>query len=101
MCGRAYDPRFLWMWPNARISVMGGDQAAAVLATVGGREDDEDFKAQIRATYEEQGSAYHSTARLWDDGIIDPLDTRRVLGLGLQASANAPIPTPSPALFRM
>ena len=101
MCGRAYDPRFLWMWPNARISVMGGDQAAAVLATVGGREDDEDFKASIRATYEEQGSAYHSTARLWDDGIIDPLDTRRVLGLGLQAAANAPIPTPSPALFRM
>jgi 3-methylcrotonyl-CoA carboxylase beta subunit len=101
MCGRAYDPRFLWMWPNARISVMGGDQAAAVLATVGGREDDEDFKATIRATYEEQGSAYHSTARLWDDGIIDPLDTRRVLGLGLQAAANAPIPTPSPALFRM
>jgi len=101
MCGRAYDPRFLWMWPNARISVMGGDQAAAVLATVGGREDDEDFKATIRATYEEQGSAYHSTARLWDDGIIDPLDTRRVLGLGLQAAANAPIPTPSPALYRM
>ena len=101
MCGRAYDPRFLWMWPNARISVMGGDQAAAVLATVGGREDDEDFKATIRATYEEQGSAYHSSARLWDDGIIDPLDTRRVLGLGLQAAANAPIPAPSPALFRM
>jgi 3-methylcrotonyl-CoA carboxylase beta subunit len=101
MCGRAYDPRFLWMWPNARISVMGGDQAASVLATVGGREDDEDFKANIRATYEEQGSAYHSTARLWDDGIIDPLDTRRVLGLGLQAAANAPIPAPSPALFRM
>jgi 3-methylcrotonyl-CoA carboxylase beta subunit len=101
MCGRAYDPRFLWMWPNARISVMGGDQAAAVLATVGGREDDEDFKATIRATYEEQGAAYHSTARLWDDGIIDPLDTRRVLGLGLQAAANAPIPPPSPALFRM
>src|SRR4051794_5045389 len=92
MCGRAYDPRVLWMWPNARISVMGGDQAAAVLATVGGREDDEDFKVQIRSTYEEQGSAYHSTARLWDDGIIDPLDTRRVLGLGLQAAANAPIP---------
>ncbi len=101
MCGRAYDPRFLWMWPNARISVMGGDQAASVLATVGGREDDEDFKANIRATYEEQGSAYHSTARLWDDGIIDPLDTRRVLGLGLQAAANAPIPAPSPALYRM
>jgi len=101
MCGRAYDPRFLWMWPNARISVMGGDQAAAVLATVGDREDDEDFKASIRATYEEQGSAYHSSARLWDDGIIDPLDTRRVLGLGLQVAANAPIPTPSPAVFRM
>jgi 3-methylcrotonyl-CoA carboxylase beta subunit len=101
MCGRAYDPRFLWMWPTARISVMGGEQAASVLATVGGREDDEEFKASIRATYEEQGSAYHSTARLWDDGIIDPLDTRRVLGLGLQAAANAPIPAPSPALFRM
>jgi len=101
MCGRAYDPRFLWMWPNARISVMGGEQAASVLATVGGREDDEDFKATIRATYEEQGSAYHSSARLWDDGIIDPIDTRRVLGLGLQAAANAPIPAPSAALFRM
>ncbi|MFL6088793.1 MAG: acyl-CoA carboxylase subunit beta [Aeromicrobium sp.] len=101
MCGRAYDPRFLWMWPNARISVMGGEQAASVLATVGGRENDEDFKASIRATYEEQGSAYHSTARLWDDGIIDPIDTRRVLGLSLQAASNAPIPAPSPALFRM
>jgi len=101
MCGRAYDPRFLWMWPNARISVMGGEQAASVLATVGGREDDEEFKAGIRATYEEQGSAYHSTARLWDDGIIDPLDTRRVLGLGLQVAANAPIRVPKPALFRM
>ena len=101
MCGRAYDPRFLWMWPNARISVMGGEQAASVLATVGGREDDEEFKDSIRATYEEQGSAYHSTARLWDDGIIDPIDTRRVLGLGLQAASNAPIPAPGPALFRM
>ena len=101
MCGRAYDPRFLWMWPNARISVMGGEQAASVLATVGGREDDEDFKNKIRATYEEQGSAYHSTARLWDDGIIDPLDTRRVLGLSIQAAANAPMPPPAPALFRM
>ena len=112
MCGRAYDPRFLWMWPNARISVMGGEQAASVLATVrrdaieakGGSwsaEEEQAFKDPIVATYEEQGSAYHSTARLWDDGIIDPLDTRRVLGLGLQAAANAPIRVPKPALFRM
>jgi 3-methylcrotonyl-CoA carboxylase beta subunit len=112
MCGRAYDPRFLWMWPNARISVMGGEQAASVLATVrrdaietkGGTwsaEEEQAFKDPILATYEEQGSAYHSTARLWDDGIIDPLDTRRVLGLGLQAAANAPIRVPKPALFRM
>ena len=95
MCGRAYSPRFLWMWPNARISVMGGEQAAAVLATV--RRDqlgdawaageEEDFKKPIRDQYEEQGSPYYSTARIWDDGIIDPLDTRRVLGLGLAACA--------------
>ena len=112
MCGRAYDPRFLWMWPNARISVMGGDQAASVLATVrrdgvearGGEwsEDDEEaFKAPIREQYEEQGSPYYSTARLWDDGIIDPLDTRRVLGMGLAAAANAPVPPPSYGIFRM
>ncbi|RLV57328.1 methylcrotonoyl-CoA carboxylase [Aeromicrobium phragmitis] len=113
MCGRAYDPRFLWMWPNARISVMGGDQAASVLATVrrdgieakGGTwsaEEEEAFRAPIRAQYEEQGSAYYSTARLWDDGIIDPADTRRVLGLGLQAAVNAPIPpTPQFGVFRL
>jgi len=101
MCGRAYDPRFLWMWPNARISVMGGEQAANVLATVAGREDDEDFKAPIREQYETQGSPYYATARLWDDGIIDPADTRRVLGMGLAAAAHAPIPEPSYGIFRM
>jgi 3-methylcrotonyl-CoA carboxylase beta subunit len=112
MCGRAYDPRFLWMWPNARISVMGGEQAASVLATVrrdgieakGGEwsaEEEEAFKAPIRDQYEDQGSPYYSTARLWDDGVIDPIDTRRVLGMGLAAAANAPIPTPSYGVFRM
>jgi len=112
MCGRAYDPRFLWMWPNARISVMGGEQAASVLATVrrdgieakGGEwsaDDEEAFKAPIRDQYEEQGSPYYSTARLWDDGVIDPVDTRRVLGMGLAAAANAPIPAPSYGVFRM
>lgn len=101
MCGRAYDPRFLWMWPNARISVMGGEQAASVLATVAGKPDDEEFKAPIREQYETQGSPYYATARLWDDGIIDPADTRRVLGMGLAAAANAPIPAPSYGVFRM
>ena len=104
MCGRAYDPRFLWMWPNARISVMGGEQAASVLATVRGFEsaaDEEAYKAPIREQYERQGSPYYATARLWDDGIIDPVDTRRVLGLGLAAAANAPIPAPSYGVFRM
>jgi 3-methylcrotonyl-CoA carboxylase beta subunit len=112
MCGRAYDPRFLWMWPNARISVMGGEQAASVLATVrrdgiearGGEwsaEDEEAFKAPIRDQYEHQGSPYYSTARLWDDGIIDPVDTRRVLGMGLAAAANAPVPEPSYGVWRM
>jgi 3-methylcrotonyl-CoA carboxylase beta subunit len=103
MCGRAYDPRFLWMWPNARISVMGGEQAASVLAEVRGpdREDTEEFKAGIRDQYEAQGSPYYSTARLWDDGVIDPADTRRVLGMGLSAAANAPIPEPSYGIFRM
>ncbi len=101
MCGRAYDPRFLWMWPNARISVMGGEQAANVLATVAGREEDDDFKASIRDQYETQGSPYYATARLWDDGIIDPVDTRRVLGMGLAATANAPVPDPSYGIFRM
>ncbi|MGN6781602.1 MAG: carboxyl transferase domain-containing protein, partial [Marmoricola sp.] len=103
MCGRAYDPRFLWMWPNARISVMGGEQAASVLATVRrdgleargetwSAEDEERFKDPIRAQYEEQGSPYYSTARLWDDGVIDPVDTRRVLGMGLSVAAQAPVP---------
>ncbi len=101
MCGRAYDPRFLWMWPNSRISVMGGEQAASVLATVAGRADDEEFKAPIREQYESQGSPYYATARLWDDGIIDPADTRRVLGLGLAAASHAPIPEPSYGIFRM
>ncbi|WP_439331845.1 carboxyl transferase domain-containing protein [Nocardioides flavescens] len=104
MCGRAYDPRFLWMWPNARISVMGGEQAAAVLAEVR-RPDDptpvEEFKAPIRGQYETQGSPYYSTARLWDDGVIDPVDTRRVLGMGLAAAAHAPTPAPSYGVFRM
>ena len=103
MCGRAYDPRFLWMWPNARISVMGGEQAASVLAEVRGpdRDDTEEFKAGIRDQYDAQGSPYYSTARLWDDGVIDPADTRRVLGMGLAAAANAPIPEPSYGIFRM
>ena len=105
MCGRAYDPRFLWMWPNARISVMGGEQAASVLATVRGfdtrGEEEEAFKVPIREQYEAQGSPYYSTARLWDDGIIDPADTRRVLGMGLAAAANASTPAPSYGVFRM
>ena len=104
MCGRAYDPRFLWTWPNARISVMGGEQAASVLATVRGfdtAEAEEEFKAPIRAQYEAQGSPYYATARLWDDGIIDPADTRRVLGLGLVVAAHAPVPAPSYGVFRM
>ena len=96
MCGRAYEPRQLWMWPNARISVMGGEQAATVLTMVGDADPDE-----IRATYEAEGNPYYSTARLWDDGIIDPLDTRRVLALGLAAAANAPIPETTFGVFRM
>ena len=96
MCGRAYGPRQLWMWPNARISVMGGDQAATVLTTVGDADPDE-----IRAKYEHEGSPYYSTARLWDDGIIDPRDTRRVLALGLAAAANAPVPETTFGVFRM
>ena len=96
MCGRAYEPRQLWMWPNARISVMGGEQAATVLTTVGDADPDE-----IRAKYEAEGNPYHSTARLWDDGIIDPLDTRRVLALGLSAALNAPIPETTFGVFRM
>src|SRR4051812_15227684 len=112
MCGRAYDPRFLWMWPNARISVMGGEQAASVLATVRrdgfesrgedwSAEDEEAFKSPIRDQYEHQGSPYYATARLWDDGVIDPADTRRVLGMGLAVAAQAPIPAPSYGVFRM
>jgi 3-methylcrotonyl-CoA carboxylase beta subunit len=101
MCGRAYAPRFLWMWPNARISVMGGEQAATVLAIVRGSPDDEDFKAPIREQYERQGHPYYSTARLWDDGVIDPLDTRNLLALGISAACNAPIPEPRYGVFRM
>ena len=104
MCGRAYSPRFLWMWPNARISVMGGEQAASVLATVRGdmtAEEEEAFKAPIRAQYEDQGNPYYSTARLWDDGVIDPADTRTVLGLALSATANAPVEPISYGVFRM
>jgi acetyl-CoA carboxylase carboxyltransferase component len=96
MCGRAYEPRQLWMWPNARISVMGGEQAATVLSMVGDADPDE-----IRATYEREGNPYHSTARLWDDGIIDPLDTRRVLALGISAALNAPVPDSRFGVFRM
>jgi len=104
MCGRAYSPRFLWMWPNARISVMGGEQAASVLATVRGEmspEEEEAFKAPIREQYEQQGNPYYSTARLWDDGVIDPADTRTVLGLALSAAANAPLEPVSYGVFRM
>jgi 3-methylcrotonyl-CoA carboxylase beta subunit len=112
MCGRAYGARFLWMWPNARISVMGGEQAASVLATVkrdgleaAGKawstEEEETFKAPIREQYERQGHTYYATARLWDDGVIDPADTRRVLGLALSASLNAPIETGRFGVFRM
>jgi 3-methylcrotonyl-CoA carboxylase beta subunit len=112
MCGRAFSPRFLWMWPNARISVMGGEQAAAVLAQV--RRDSLDaqgltwsaaeeaaFKAPIRAQYETQGHPYYASARLWDDGIIDPADTRMILGLGLSAALNAPIERTDFGIFRM
>lgn len=112
MCGRAFSPRFLWMWPNARISVMGGEQAASVLATVkrdgiegkGGQwsaEEEEAFKAPIRQQYEDQGHPYFASARLWDDGVIDPADTRRVLALGLAASRNAPIDDTRFGVFRM
>src|SRR5690348_3421140 len=112
MCGRAYGARLLWMWPNARISVMGGEQAASVLATVkrdgiesGGKSwpkaEEDAFKAPIRAQYERQGHPYYASARLWDDGIIDPVDTRRVLGLAISASLNAPIETGRYGVFRM
>jgi 3-methylcrotonyl-CoA carboxylase beta subunit len=112
MCGRAYSPRFLWMWPNARISVMGGEQAASVLATVkrDGMElrgeawsesEEADFKRPIREQYERQGHPYYASARLWDDGVIDPATTREVLALGLSASLNAPQAETRFGIFRM
>jgi len=112
MCGRGFSPRFLWMWPNARISVMGGEQAASVLATVkrdgiearGGSwsaDEEEAFKQPVREQYEHQGHPYYASARLWDDGVIDPADTRMVLGLGLSAALNAPIPDTRFGVFRM
>ncbi|EHI12749.1 propionyl-CoA carboxylase [Mycolicibacterium thermoresistibile ATCC 19527] len=104
MCGRAYSPRFLWMWPNARISVMGGEQAASVLATVRGDmtpEEEEAFKVPIRQQYEDQGNPYYSTARLWDDGVIDPADTRTVVGLALSIVGQAPLEPVSYGVFRM
>jgi 3-methylcrotonyl-CoA carboxylase beta subunit len=112
MCGRAYSPRFLWMWPGSRISVMGGDQAAAVLATIRrdqldgsgegwSAEDEEAFRAPIRAQYDEQGNPYYSTARIWDDGVIDPVDTRTVVGLALSVCANAPLDPVGYGVFRM
>jgi 3-methylcrotonyl-CoA carboxylase beta subunit len=112
MCGRSYDPRFLFTWPNARISVMGGEQAASVLATVkqdqlarsGERmsaDEEAAFKAPILERYEHQGHPYYASARLWDDGVIDPVDTRTVLSLALSASLNAPIPESRFGVFRM
>jgi len=112
MCGRALGPRQLWMWPNARISVMGGEQAAGVLATVKkaqleskklsmSAEEEAAFKAPILAKYAEESSCYYSTARIWDDGVIDPVDTRRVLALGLAAARNAPVEPPAFSLYRM
>src|SRR5262249_50399922 len=113
MCGRAYGPRFLWMWPNARLSVMGGGQAARALGLlrqaatqakdgVGSAADDEAFKAPSREQYERQGHPYYATARIWDDGIIDPADTRTVLGLALAAGLNAPPSEPTRfGIFRM
>jgi 3-methylcrotonyl-CoA carboxylase beta subunit len=112
MCGRAYSPRFLWMWPNARISVMGGEQAASVLAQVkrDGMEsqgktwpasEEEEFKRPIREQYEHQGHPYFASARLWDDGIIDPADTRMALGLGISAALNAPPEKTDFGIFRM
>ncbi len=105
MSGRAYQPRFLWSWPNARISVMGGPQAARVLSTVrGGFDSDEErdaFEAPILETYEREGSPYFATARLWDDGVIDPIDTRRILTMGIEAALHAPIPETRFGVFRM
>jgi acetyl-CoA carboxylase carboxyltransferase component len=112
MCGRAYDPRFLWMWPNARISVMGGEQAAGVLTTVKREqlarenktlspEEEQSIRDPILEKYEQEGSPYYSTARLWDDGILDPVNTRTALALALSAAYNAPIPPPKFGIFRM
>ncbi|RMF14707.1 MAG: methylcrotonoyl-CoA carboxylase, partial [Gammaproteobacteria bacterium] len=112
MCGRAYNPRFLWMWPNARIAVMGGEQAAGVMAQVRqeaaaragkmmGPEDLESIKRPILEQFDVQSDAYYATARLWDDGIIDPADTRMVLALGLQAAMNAPVSSTRFGVFRM
>jgi 3-methylcrotonyl-CoA carboxylase beta subunit len=112
MCGRAYGPRFLWMWPNARISVMGGEQAAGVLATVrrDGMEargktwsegEEAEFRKPILDQYEFQGHPYYASARLWDDGIIDPAETRMVLGLGISAALNAPVERTTFGVFRM
>jgi 3-methylcrotonyl-CoA carboxylase beta subunit/propionyl-CoA carboxylase len=112
MCGRAYEPRLLWMWPNARISVMGGEQAAAVLTTVKrdqltrdakvlSDEEEQAIRTPILSKYDHEGSAYYSTARLWDDGILDPVDTRQALALGLSASFNAPFPASKFGVFRM
>lgn len=112
MCGRAYQPRLLWMWPNARISVMGGAQAASVLATVkrdgiegrGGKwsaEEEAEFKKPIQQAYDKQGHPYYASARLWDDGIIDPMDTRKVLARALKVSSNAPIERGRHGIFRM
>ena len=112
MCGRAYEPRLLWMWPNARISVMGGEQAASVLVTVKrdqlarenrllSAEEEAGIRTPILEKYEHEGSPYYSTARLWDDGIIDPVETRDALGLALSAAANAPVPEARFGVFRM
>jgi 3-methylcrotonyl-CoA carboxylase beta subunit len=112
MCGRAYSPRFLWMWPNARISVMGGEQAASVMARLRrdaieakgnewSAEEEETFKTPIREQYETQGHPYYASARLWDDGVIPPEDTRMVLGLSLSAAFNAPPEQTRFGLFRM
>jgi 3-methylcrotonyl-CoA carboxylase beta subunit len=112
MCGRAYDPKFLWMWPNARISVMGGEQAASVLTEVrrdntqgqgkAWTDDDETaFKNSIRDQYETQGHPFYASARLWDDGVIDPVDTRQVVALGISAALNAPVEPTRYGVFRM
>jgi acetyl-CoA carboxylase carboxyltransferase component len=112
MCGRAYDPRFLWTWPNARVSVMGGEQAAGVLTTVKrdqlardgktlSADEEQAIRAPIVEKYEREGSPYYSTARLWDDGILDPADTRTALAQAMSAGFNAPIPPPKFGVFRM